>query len=74
MKTNKYKYLKVIQQYYNQGWEDVSEYETNSQGTPKEFEQDGKSLLNHDLKEYMRTGYATRVVKRKELTALTQYA
>jgi len=71
MKANKYKYLKVIQQHYNQGWEDVSEYETNSQGTPKEFEKDGKSLLSHDLKEYRRTGYATRVVKRKELT---QYA
>ena len=28
---NKYKYLKVIQQYYN-SWEDVSEYETNSKG------------------------------------------
>ena len=32
MKTNKYNYLKVIQQNYGQGWEDVSEYETNSQG------------------------------------------
>jgi len=30
MKTNKYTYLKVIQQNYGQGWEDVSEYETNS--------------------------------------------
>ena len=71
MKTTKYKYLKVIQQHYKQGWEDVSEYETNSQGAPKEFEKDGKSLLSHDLKEYRRTGYPTRIIKRKELNTIT---
>lgn len=79
MKTNKYKYLKVIQQNFDSqyGWENVSEYETDSQGTPKEYT--GKperlrngmfravSLLKHDLKEYQLTGYPTRVIKRKEL-------
>ena len=29
--ANKYTYLKVIQQSTGQGWEDVSEYETDSQ-------------------------------------------
>lgn len=77
MRTNKYNYLKVIQQNYGQGWEDVSEYETNSQGTPKEFVQTKMasgnfintktSLLSHDLKEYRLTGYSTRVINRKEL-------
>lgn len=75
MKT-KYKYLKVIQQNYGT-WEDVSEYETNSQGTPKEYIQNKfasgtfrnskLSLLQYDLKEYKLTGYATRVIKRKQL-------
>lgn len=77
MKANKYTYLKVIQQHYGQGWEDVSEYETDSQGTPKEWHDkphitpSGKerkqSILLHDLKEYRLTGYPTRVIKRKEL-------
>ena len=62
MKTNKYTYLKVIQQNYGQGWEDVSEYETNSQFITKDRE-----LLKHDLKEYRLTGYPTRVIQRKEL-------
>jgi hypothetical protein len=77
MKTNKYTYLKVIQQNYGQGWEDVSEYETNSQGKPKEYT--GKperlnnglfravSLLQHDLKEYRLMGYPTKVIRRKQL-------
>jgi len=60
MKTNKYSYNKVIQQNYGQGWEDVSQYETNSQGTTKD-----KSLLMHDLKEYRLLGYPTRVIFRK---------
>ena len=61
MKT-KYIYLKVIQQHYGQGWEDVSEYETTSTGTCKDVE-----LLRNDLKEYKLMGYTTRVIKRKEL-------
>ena len=76
MKTTKYNYIKVIQQNYGQGWEDVSEYETNSQGTPKELHKPTKygiihkgkqSLLLYDLKEYRLTGYATRVIQRKKL-------
>jgi len=78
MKTTKYKYLKVIQQHYGQGWEDVSEYETNSTGTPKEYtdkvivttySNHKQSLLVHDYKEYKLTGYPTRVIRRKELIA-----
>lgn len=77
MKTNKYTYLKVIQQNYGQGWEDVSEYETNSQGITKEWsnkphisptgKERKQSLLLHDLKEYRLMGYSTRVIKRKQL-------
>lgn len=77
MKTTKYNYLKVIQQNYGQGFEDVSEYETDSIGT--NIEMSGKfktlksgrqvelSLLNHDLKEYKLLGYPTRVIRRREL-------
>lgn len=64
MKT-KYIYLKVIQQNYGNGWEDVSDYKTNSQGVTKDAK-----LLKHDLKEYKLTGYTTRVVRRKELNKL----
>lgn len=74
MKENKYTYLKVIQQNFGT-WEDVSEYETNSKGEPKEWSDkphiavSGKerkqSLLLHDLKEYRLMGYPTRVVQRK---------
>lgn len=73
MKTTKYNYLKVIQQHYGQGWEDVSEYEANSAGIPKELcdkltdKGRKQSLLSHDLKEYRLTGYPTRVIFRKEL-------
>jgi hypothetical protein len=62
MKNNKYLYFKVIQQNYGQGFEDVSEYEANSNGTAKD-----KALLIHDLKEYRLTGYSTRVIFRKQL-------
>lgn len=62
MKTTKYNYIKVIQQHYGQGWEDVSEYEANSTGNAKDIK-----LLVHDLKEYRRTGYPTRTIFRKEL-------
>lgn len=73
MRATKYNYLKVIQQNYGHGWEDVSEYETNSTGTPKEssdkLSPKGKkdSLLSHDLREYRFMGYPTRVIKRREL-------
>lgn len=75
MKTLKYKYIKVIQQHYGQGWEDISEYETDSKGEPKEFTDTvinpkfpfrKQSLLAHDLKEYRLMGYSTRVIQRKE--------
>ena len=65
MKTKKFNYIKVIQQHYGQGWEDVSEYEANSNGTTK----DRKTLL-HDLKEYRLTGYLTRVIFRREKNTL----
>ena len=64
-KANKYSYLKVIQQNYGYGWEDNSEYEATSTGQAKDRE-----LFKHDLKEYHRTGYATRTIFRKELNQL----
>jgi len=76
-KQNKYNYLAVIQQYYGQGWEDVSEYECNSKYenleksgsfyTDAKGRQRERSLINHDLKEYRLTGYPTRLIFRKEL-------
>lgn len=62
MKALKYSYTKVIQQNYGQGWEDVSEYETNSTYWP---DKETKLLIRHDLKEYRLLGYPTRVVKRR---------
>lgn len=77
MKSTKYNYLKVIQQNYGQGWEDVSEYQTDSVGTNIEMSGKFKILKNgrqielaaitHDLKEYNLSGYPTRVIKRKML-------
>lgn len=61
MKANKYTYIKVIQQNYGQGFEDVSEYEAKSNGQCKD-----KLLLRHDLKEYRLLGYPTRVIFRRE--------
>jgi hypothetical protein len=70
MKQNKYKYLAVIQQNYGFGWEDNSEYETDSKGNPIKYEIANGiyiSNLRHDYKEYKMTGYSTRIIKRKEL-------
>ena len=76
-KQTKYEYSKVIQQNYGQGWEDVSEYETNSQFmnfdksgcfyTDKQGRQREYSLIAHDVKEYRLTGYNTRLICRKTL-------
>ena len=78
--TTKYEYTKVIQQHYGHGWEDVSEYETNSQFinteksgvfyTDKHGKKREYSLISHDLKEYRFTGYPTRLIKRKKLRNL----
>jgi hypothetical protein len=77
MKQNKYNYYLVIQQNYRQGWEDNSQYFTNSQGIPQEMSgkfREGKngiqipiSLFKADLSEYVKTGYCTRSIFRKEL-------
>lgn len=73
---NKYKYYQVIQQHYGQGWEDVSHYETDS--NYYSTEPSGKTRINkygrevpirlitHDFNEYVRMGYPTRIVNRKE--------
>lgn len=78
-KQNKYNYIAVIQQNYGYGWEDVSEYETNS--SYQNFEKSGsfytdakgrtreRSLIAHDLAEYRLTGYSTRLIHRKELNS-----
>ncbi len=74
MKTTKYDYTKVIQQSYGQGWEDVSEYEADSQGLTKEFTTtNGKreKLITHDLREYRTLGYPTRVIFRRTLKEKT---
>ena len=64
--ANKYNYIKVIQQNYGQGWEDVSEYEANSKYTPKEYSNKlspkgrRETLLSHDLREYRLTGLSNQ--------------
>jgi len=65
MEATKYEYNKVIQQHYGQGWEDVSEYETNSQYLFKTKAE--RELFMHDIKEYRLTGYLTRSICRKSL-------
>jgi len=72
-KQAKYKYYRVIQQNYGQGWEDCSEYEANSQFVTTEKAKiypphtTGKNelLVTHDLREYRLMGYPTRVINRK---------
>jgi CO dehydrogenase/acetyl-CoA synthase alpha subunit len=76
-KVNKYSYVKVIQQNYGQGWEDVSEYNCDSSYIPLEFNDKvlitpkgreyKETLLKHDLREYSLMGYSTRVINRKVL-------
>jgi hypothetical protein len=76
-KVNKYSYVKVIQQHYGQGWEDVSEYTCNSSYIPLEYNDKvminnkgreyKETLLRHDLREYNILGYSTRVINRKVL-------
>lgn len=56
-RVNKTVIVKVIQQYYGFGWEDVSEYDTREDGY--------RELLRHDVKEYRLTGYSTRVISRR---------
>lgn len=78
----KYSYYKVIQKKYGYNWDDVSHYETNSQGilidkTPAKIEKrilsNGEiiskkiNLLQHDLTEYKSMDrHPTRVIFRKE--------
>lgn len=57
----KYNYFKVIQQNYGQGWEDVSFYDANSNGSTKDY-----ALLKHDVREYRTMNYPTRIIFRKE--------
>lgn len=76
-KQAKYNYLAVIQQSFGAyGWEDVSEYETDSAYIPVEKSDKPhpitgrpESLLKHDLREYKSMGYPTRVINRRQLNA-----
>lgn len=74
-RQTKYIYLAVIQQHFGAyGWEDVSEYATDSTYFPIEKSDKPnpitgrpESLLNHDLREYKMHGFPTRVIHRREL-------
>lgn len=73
--TNKYTYLKVIQQKFGREWEDASDYETDSTYYPleKHFNPSTNkttTLLNHDLNEYRMMGYPIRVIRRRVLKDL----
>lgn len=81
-RENKYNYVLVIQQHYGYGWEDVSEYVSNSKGEAVEMDNKvlvssigieyKETLLKHDVREYRLMGYPTRVIFRKELKDKTQ--
>jgi hypothetical protein len=58
-RVNKYNYVKVIQQYFGYGWEDVSEYNKASK--------EDINTLKGDLREYRLMNYPTRVIERKVL-------
>lgn len=70
----KYNYLAVIQNLTCCGWEDVSEYETNSAGNPIEISDKPnprtgrkESLLKHDFREYCASNTGSyRVIRRRE--------
>jgi hypothetical protein len=66
-KNRKFTYWKVIQQHYGgcYGWEDVSHYEANSNGSTKDY-----ALLKHDAKEYRTMGFPTRIIFRREAVKL----
>lgn len=65
MKINKYKYLKVIQSYFGNGWDDESIYFTDSKGRFPNKEE--RAIFKHDFKEYcFATGNRVRVVSRRE--------
>ena len=66
MKTNKYKYYKVIQGNYGYGWDDEDFHETDSTGFMATKE--ARQALKDNLKAYRENGGgAYRVIKRKEL-------
>lgn len=58
-RVNKYDYLKVIQQSFGYGWEDMSEYNKASK--------EDIDTLKGDLKECRLMNYPTRVIERKVL-------
>ncbi len=64
MKT-KYKYFKIIQSHFGNGWDDESIYFTDSKGRFLNSEE--RALFKHDLKEYaLATGNRIRVINRRE--------
>lgn len=65
-KKNKYTYYKIIQGNYGYGWEDLSAYETDSQGLFKDKAE--RERFKYDKKAYRENERAPhRVIFRKEL-------
>ncbi|CRH24913.1 hypothetical protein M2T28_14500 [Elizabethkingia miricola] len=71
MKTNKYTYLKVIQQNLSGKWKDIEEVEANSIYIPK----CGESIFKTLLSGYKLLGVSTKTINRRvinEKTSLRQ--
>lgn len=65
MKTNKYTYLKVIQQNYSGKWKDIEEVEANSIYVPK----CGDSIFKTLLSGYRLLGVSTKTINRRLINA-----
>lgn len=61
MKTNKYTYLKVIQQNLSGKWKDIEEVEANSIYIPK----CGESIFKTLLSGYKLLGVSTKTINRR---------
>lgn len=65
MKTNKYIYIKVIQQNYSGKWMDIEEVEANSIYVPK----CGESIFKTLLSGYKLLGVSTKTINRRVINA-----
>lgn len=61
----KYTYFAIIQHNYGNGWEDVNEYPSQSNGTPLQPDK-----FNDELQMYEDKGYHNKVIIRKQINNL----
>jgi len=66
--AKKYNYHAIIQHNYGNGWEDVNEYPSTSNGQPLEPEK-----FKQELRMYEEKGYHNRVIVRKSINNLRRF-